>query len=197
MGRAGLFNGEITVKGERVFIIIDGNNFYHRLKELRFTNLLNFDYGKLEEFLITKRQVVLKKYYIGAIREERGNRKSRKLMRNQRILTGKLQRVGWKIGFGQMLKTDEGYHEKGVDVLMAVDLLVGAYENLYDTAILISSDTDLLPAMDKVRHLKKQIEYVGFGHTPSFAMQAHASISRLIVKSDIISFFSKLSKKYK
>jgi len=55
-----------------------------------------------------------------------------------------------------MLKTDEIYHEKGVDVLMAVDLLTGAYENLYDTTILVSSDTDLIPAIEKVRVMKKK-----------------------------------------
>ena len=131
--------------------------------------------------------IASKKYYIGAIREKRGNKKSKTLMRNQRVLTGRLKREGWELGFGHMLKTDV-YHEKGVDVLMAVDLIVGAYENLYDTAILVSSDTDLLPAMQKVRQLKKKIEYIGFGHRPSFAMQAHASISRLITTLDISSF---------
>jgi len=37
---------------KRVFIIIDGNNFYHRLKELGLVNLLSFDYEKLTKFLI-------------------------------------------------------------------------------------------------------------------------------------------------
>jgi len=37
---------------ERVFILIDGNNFYHRLKELKLTNLLFFNYEKFSQFLI-------------------------------------------------------------------------------------------------------------------------------------------------
>lgn len=177
-------------KQERVFIIIDGSNFYHRLKECHLPNLLGFDYQRLSKFLGAQRKIALQKYYIGAVREEQGNEKSKELMRNQRILTGKLKGHGWRLGFGYMLKTD-GYHEKGVDVLMAVDLLVGAYENLYDTAVLVSSDTDLLPAMAKVRQLGKKIEYVGFGHRPSFAMQANANVSRLIVASDIKKFLKK------
>jgi hypothetical protein len=92
--------------GERIFIIIDGNNFYHRLKELDFKNLLNFDYEKFNQFLVGKRKLVLRKYYIGAVREE-PNVKSREMMRNQRILLGKLQKEGWEIGFGQLLKTSE------------------------------------------------------------------------------------------
>ena len=33
---------------KRVFLQIDGSNFYHRLKELKFKKLLNFDYPSLE-----------------------------------------------------------------------------------------------------------------------------------------------------
>jgi uncharacterized LabA/DUF88 family protein len=172
---------------ERIFIIIDGNNFYHRLKELDFKNLLNFDYEKFTQFLVGKRKLVLRKYYIGAVREK-PNVKSREMMRNQRILLGKLQKEGWEIGFGQLLKTSEGYHEKGVDVLIAVDLLVGAYENIYDTAILVSSDTDLIPAIEKVRLKGKKIEYIGFSHKPSYGLIKNSDIRRLLTKEDLLSF---------
>ena len=64
----------------RIFIFIDGNNFYHRLKELKLKNLLNFDYEKLIQYLVGKRNLVLRKYYIGAIREEPRNPKSKELM---------------------------------------------------------------------------------------------------------------------
>jgi len=127
--RAGFF-----VMKNRVFIIIDGSNFYHRLKEIKLKDLLNFDYERFSQFLAGKRKLVSKKYYIGAVREERNNLKSRTLMKNQRTLLGKLQKQGWQMELGHMLKTDN-YHEKGVDVLMAIDLLIGAYENTYDTAI--------------------------------------------------------------
>jgi uncharacterized LabA/DUF88 family protein len=173
---------------ERAFILIDGNNFYHRLKELNFSNLLNFDYEKFSQFLLGKRSLVAKNYYIGAIREERDNPKSKELMRGQRILTGKLQNQGWQIEFGHMLKTD-GYHEKGVDVQIAVDLLIGAYENLYDCAILVSSDTDLIPALIKTRSMKKKIEYIGFSHKPSYGLITHSDIRRLLTKEDIEHFF--------
>jgi len=121
---------------KRVFIIIDGNNFYHRLKELGLVNLLSFDYEKLTKFLIGRRFLVSKNYYIGAIREEPNNPKSKELMIGQQKLVGKLQKDNWVVKFGHMLKTDD-YHEKGVDVQIAVDLLIGAYEDLYDTAILV------------------------------------------------------------
>ena len=174
---------------ERVFIIIDGSNFYHRLKEAGVLRLLRFDYGKFARYLVGGRKPVMLSYYIGAIREETGNPKSTELRRNQRKLVSSIRKHGWRVQFGHMLKTD-GYHEKGVDVLMAVDLLAGAYEDQYDTAILVSSDTDLIPALIKVRGMKKNIEYVGFGHKPSLGLITNSDIRRLLTAGDLEQFLT-------
>lgn len=40
--------------------------------------------------------------------------------------------------------------EKGVDVQIAMDILIGAYERTYDVGILFSADTDLLPPLQFV-----------------------------------------------
>lgn len=96
---------------EKVFIQIDGNNFYHRLKEMELKNLLSFDYKKLADFILNRndKDLVLAKYYIGTIREEAGNATSKTLMIGQQKLLGNLQKQGWQVGFGNMLKTDV-YH---------------------------------------------------------------------------------------
>lgn len=169
-------------------IFVDGSNFYNRLKELNLEHLLSFHYREFGKWLAGNRKLASVHYYIGAVREKKGDERSKLLLSNQHRLLANLRKSDWKVQLGYLLKTDEGYHEKGVDVRIAIDLLIGAYENRYDTAILVSSDTDLLPAMDKVRDLKKNIEHVGFGHRPSFAMQVHASVSRLITKQDILPF---------
>ena len=80
------------------------------------------------------------------------------------------------------------FYEKGVDVLMAVDMLVGAYENLYDILILVSSDTDLIPALEKVRFKGKKVEYIGFSHKPSYGLIANSDIRRLLTKEDLLPF---------
>ena len=164
-------------ENERIFIIIDGNNFYHRLKELKFRHLLSFDYEKFVQFLLRKEKLLISKnYYIGAVREERNNPKSKELMIGQRKLTGKLQKDGWVVKFGQLFK-DGDYHEKGVDVQIAVDILISTYEDLCDTIILVSSDTDLIPALAKAREMnemKKKVEYIGFSHKPSYGLITHS-----------------------
>lgn len=177
------------MKKERVFVVIDGSNFYNRLKEepLGLHNLLNFDYVKFANWLVRKRKLICVRYYVGAIRTEKGNPKSFELYKNQRKVIGRLKKNNIEVSLGYILKTD-GYHEKGVDVQIAVDLLIGAYENLWDTVIVLSSDTDLLPAIKKVRELGKTIEYVGFSHNPSFALIRHATLSKLLGREDFTPF---------
>ena len=56
------------------------------------------------------------------------------------------------------------------------------------TAILLSSDTDLIPVIQKVRTLGKAVEYIGFAHRPSLGLQKHASLSRLLIRAEIEPF---------
>lgn len=174
----------------RVLVFIDGSNFYFKMKSLNIANLTKFNYRHFVEWLARDRQIVAVGYYIGIVRARQGDEKAQKLRQAQRNLFNFLrspeQRI--KIHGGHLMKNDGVYHEKGVDVKIATDLLVGAYENLYDEAIIISSDTDLIPAMEKIKRMGKKIEYVGFGHQPSLALQTYATISRLLIKEDLEPF---------
>lgn len=78
--------------------------------------------------------------------------------------------------------------EKGTDVKIATDLITGAVDDIYDTAILVSSDTDLIPAIKYIRYKKKKLEYVGFSHAPSFGIQRYSNFSRLLLPADIEKF---------
>lgn len=48
--------------------------------------------------------------------------------------------------------------EKGIDVLIALHMVMGAMRNEYDVAVLMSGDTDLLPAVETVIELGKVCE---------------------------------------
>ena len=71
---------------------------------------------------------------------------------------------------------------------MAVDILVGAYEDLYDGVVLVSSDTDLIPAIEKVRKMQRKVEYIGFSSKPSYGLIANADVRRLLVTEDMEKF---------
>ena len=69
--------------------------------------------------------------------------------------------------------------------------MVLKHQNKYDTAIVVSSDTDLIPGIIRAKELGKKIEYIGFSHRPSFAMQRYANLSRLLSKIELEQFFPK------
>lgn len=166
---------------ERVLVIIDGSNFFHKLIDLKFSQkgLINFRYDLFVHDLVGSRKLSETRYHVGAVRTEVGNNKSFNLFKEQRKLSGNLGKQNIKVVFGYLLKNNGVYHEKGVDVNMSVDMLVGAYEKTYDTLILISSDTDLIPAIKKVKDLGKKVEYFGFSHKPSFALIRFANDTKL------------------
>ncbi|PIP28114.1 MAG: hypothetical protein COX29_02890 [Candidatus Moranbacteria bacterium CG23_combo_of_CG06-09_8_20_14_all_35_22] len=181
------------IKQKRIAIYVDGSNLYYKLRDLEIPNITYFDYGGLSKWLARDRIIISKRYYIGIVRTKENDEKGQKLRKNQQRLFNHLcsPLQGFIVKQGYLMKNDGVYHEKGVDVKMAVDLLVGAYEDLYDTAILISSDTDLIPAIQKIKHLGKEVEYIGFSHKPSLGLQKYASLTRLMIKEEIEKFISK------
>lgn len=131
------------------------------------------------------KELVRCEYYVGRIKTD-GTAKVKILHTNQQKLFEHLKKhnVGYTLGY--LLKKDGKVHEKGVDVNIAVDILIATYENLCDRIILVSSDTDLLPAIKKAKEKKKIVEYVGFSHKPSLAMVAKCNETRLLKKEDLL-----------
>ena len=93
----------------------------------------------------------------------------------------------------------ERVREKGIDVKLATDLIVGAVDNQYDTAIIVSSDADLVPAIDWIRFRRhKKVEYIGFSIINKFnpkentqplqTMIGRSDIQRILIESDLKSF---------
>jgi len=64
------------------------------------------------------------------------------------------------------LKQKDGeVYQKGVDVLIATDLINLAHTNHYDLAIVLSGDTDLIEAIRLIRKMGKKVIIVSY-HTP-------------------------------
>ena len=173
---------------QRAIVLIDGSNLYHRFKEIGITNLLHFDFVEFLNRFCKDATCLQITYYVGVIRTEPNNQKSYELFRQQRILFSHLEKQGVAIYRGFLLKTDGTYHEKGVDVMIATHLLAGAFRDQYDTAILVSSDSDLIPAIEEVQSIGKTVHYMGFHHTPSYALLKACKRSLLLTKEDVSSF---------
>lgn len=175
------------MKGKRCIILIDGSNFYFKLKDLSLHNLLEFNFAGFAKSISENKKIIEATYYVGKVRTSSSER-SKRMQANQQKLFANLRKNKFKYSLGFLLKSDGKMHEKGVDVNIAVDILVATYEDLCDYIILVSSDTDLLPAIKKAREKGKTVEYVGFSHQPSLAMVANCSESRLLKKEDLEPF---------
>jgi uncharacterized LabA/DUF88 family protein len=170
---------------KRVAIFIDGGNFYRRIRQ---DDLIPkgtmFDYVKFASFLSRGRTVVLKAYYIGIVRNHDNKAKSQKMVESQQKFLIGLENNGYEIKRGRIVYDNE-IREKGVDVQIGIDLVIGAVEDKYDIAIIVSSDTDLIPAMRYIRSKGKTVEYVGFSNAPSLGMIKESDDRILLLKEQV------------
>ncbi len=178
---------------EKVVIYIDGNNFYKYLKdkEINFPKGVKFDFNKFADFLARGRKCVSKRYYIGIARNLDNTEKSKQIVRGQQKFLSNIEKEGFSIKRGRVIYDDGGIREKGTDVKLAIDLVIGAVDNMYDAAILVSSDTDLIPAIKYLKYKSKKLEYIGFSHNPSLGMQKYADFSVLLLPEDMEKFKKK------
>lgn len=217
------------MKNNRVSIYIDGGNFYHLVLKKLDLNEKQFNFEKFANFLANGRIIsdMGKRYYTGTVCEKEGDKKSKEAMSRQTSLFTSLKKNKWEIktsklkkrieviiidsrtvNYKKLLKLGikrvktERLREKGIDVKLATDLIVGAVDDKYDIAILVSSDSDLIPAIDWVRHrMKKIIEYVSFSipdlsnpensTNPLISLTAKTDIKRTLIESDLRQFIIK------
>lgn len=153
-------------KKERVSIFIDGSNLYHSLKALEG---IKIDFEKLVKELSKDRILTNAFYYIApldiTVNEE-------KYWKHQKFLSELEKIPGFKVVLCTLRKYQKddgtfGFEVKGDDVFLANDLFVGAYENLYDVAILVSGDEDFIPIVNTLKRLKKKTENAFFMATSS------------------------------
>jgi uncharacterized LabA/DUF88 family protein len=178
----------------RGFVFIDGSNFYHKLKNLTAGRkqefpLSSFDFRAFSTWLAAPGELAGVRYYIGAVKRD-GSEKSQSLYTDQQWLIGRLQQQGVEIVLGHLIRhPDRTFHEKGVDVRLAVEMIRLAREGRYDQAYLVSSDTDLVPAVEEVHSFGKRVQYVGTPKGQSYGLSKVADDVRLIRPEDVRPFF--------
>lgn len=177
----------------KCFVFIDGSNFYHACRILiddKKYRLLEFDFKKFCEWLCSDESEISAKYYVGAVNRKYGDRKLEKMYADQQKLIANLQKMDIPTTLGTIIQhPDKTFHEKGVDVRIAVEMIRYARMKKYDRAFLISSDTDLVPAVEEVISIGKKVTYVGFPHNQSFGLTKRASDYIILRKEDLINCF--------
>ena len=146
---------------ERVMIFIDGNNLYHELKG--HFGRSDLDFAKFCKKLAGNRNLVRTYYYNAPVDQTREpDRYAR-----QQLFFRSLQRLPYfELRLGRLVYFDwprQSPIEKGVDVKLSTDMIVHAFRNSYDTATLVSGDTDYSAALQAVKDQGKHVEVVLFG----------------------------------
>jgi uncharacterized LabA/DUF88 family protein len=155
-GAIGKFQkGEIME--ERVAIFIDGSNLYHALQSNFRRHDLNF--AEFASKLCGPRHL-LRTYYYNVLQDPiqwpDGYREQQEFLDILRKTPYLEVRLG-------STKVAQGIPvEKGIDIMLATDLLHFAWSDFYDVAVLVSGDSDFAYALQAVKNLGKHIEVAYF-----------------------------------
>ena len=92
----------------------------------------------------------------------------------------------FEVKLGRLIKTGSGeYKQKGVDILISIDMLTKAFQNFYDVAIFIGGDDDFKDLIDTVKNLtNKKVNGVAFQHNVSSRLLESFDQSYILTKED-------------
>lgn len=157
---------------QRVIAFIDGFNMYHALVEARLNSCKWLNYRSLAEaFLVPSTQRLEHVYYFSAFVPWDPLKTNRhkvyiKALRHAgvEVVLGKFKKVTRNC-LGSCRERFQTFEEKETDVNIALNLLKLAMQDMYDMALLFSSDSDLVGAVKTVKevaphkHIKVVIPY--------------------------------------
>jgi uncharacterized LabA/DUF88 family protein len=142
----------------RVMAFIDGSNLFWASKEVKERKKLadyRIDYAKLVKELSTEiKHPILRTYYYGSMPYPAPPK--------QESYYSKLQLMGIKVRLRKLQHQGEEMIEKGVDMLLAMDVLSLAHQDAFDVAILVSHDQDFVELVERVQALGKIVHVAGF-----------------------------------
>lgn len=172
---------------DRVITYVDGFNLYFGLKQKAWSKYYWLNIQELaKNFLRPGQVLVYTKYFTSRVKDNPGKAKRQnnfiealETLPDFEIFYGKYQK-----NFFECRRCGEknpSPNEKMTDVNIAVELLCDAYEDNYDTAILISGDSDLIPPINTVHKLFKNKRIV-----VAFPPERHNRSMELAAKGSFI-----------
>jgi len=197
----------------KTIVYIDGQNFLYKAAEVlilsgRISNkqeLFKIDIAGIIKNIIKSDEIIIRFY--GAkikVRKDKGNDiyiKSRAFSDNSRRMKNTLNNQNIEYVESGNLKLrdsdickkcgsqDFRFQEKGVDVGMAVDMVVDSFSGNAGQIVVVSSDTDLIPAIRSVKNKGINIIYLGFSNKLTRGIVSETSRTETIRDSEIIDAF--------
>ena len=142
---------------DRIAIFIDGSNLYHALETTFKRHSLNFN-----EFIskLCGSRPLFRTYYYNVFQDPTKWPDTHKEQQEFIDVLNKTPYLEVRLG-GTKLAQGVSV-EKGIDIMLATDLLYSAWNDFYDTAILVSGDSDFAYALQTVKNMGKHVEVAYF-----------------------------------
>jgi len=175
----------MSSKKERVAIFIDGSNLYHSLKKIHE----KIDFNKLVKNLVKDRNLIGVFYYIANLNIKEDEKK---YWEHQRFLDElrKIPKFNVILCNLKKIMQDDGkirYLIKGDDARLIHDFIVGAYEDTYDVAIIVSGDEDFEPMINTAQKKMKRVGNAFFRSSSSSSLRNSCDFS-ICIDSNIEKF---------
>ena len=179
-------NPKIEIKKERVIVYADGFNLYFGLLEAGYDNYKWLDIKSLATSLLKPNQKLIQvKYFTSRV----GNNPDKQ--KRQTTYLEALESKGIVIYYGHYQSGSlecnrcgniwATYQEKMTDVNIATQMIIDAYQDNYDMAMLISGDSDLVPPIKSIHeNFSQKRVFVAFPpkrHNTSVSLVAKGSMT--------------------
>jgi uncharacterized LabA/DUF88 family protein len=187
-----------------IVLFIDGENFKGKIRSVFKESGKDkpvwhqYDFQGLFSKVLAGIPITRKVFYFARIKEHQESKeKSKELIEEQRLLKTHLEKQGFEVVLsgrvrGQMEhfgdKRTLVFKEKGVDVKIAVDMVVAACDKTVAEIILASSDSDLQPAIQEIKVRDVRCVYLGFETQPNKGISYTTNRTILIRNSEIMEF---------
>ena len=138
---------------EKVMVFIDGSNLFHAIRR----NGVRINYEKLRDKLVKGRNLIQSFYFCSVPPNPK---------QSQIDFLMKLRDTGYEVKEYKLRKMPDGsFKEKGVDVGLATELLVQAFNRNYDVGVVIAGDEDYKGVIGEAKRLGRKIEIASFKDT--------------------------------
>ena len=142
---------------QRIAVFIDGSNLYHALR----SNFKRYDlnFAEFTNKLCGSRRL-FRTYYYNVLQDPTQRPDA---FREQQEFLDILHRTPYlEVRLGSTKLAQGIPVEKGIDIMLATDLLYFAWNDFYDVAVLVSGDSDFAYALQAVKNMGKHVEVAYF-----------------------------------
>jgi len=186
-------------------IFIDGGYLRNGIRKIFDNKKMdeNIDYGKLRDYIMEviisqgiKPELIRAYYYDAQVDASEEPYKYKKLQHYFRNVQSK---KFYELRLGRLIKTEQEPRQKGVDVLIAVDMLTKGYLKHYDIAAFLGGDDDFLDLIAAVKNLAgRRVFGFYFSHNVSERLQDCFDVESPLTKERAKAFVGPLkSRSYK